>query len=101
MKRLHTSEEPVYSIGVAARLLGISPQTLRLYEAHGLIEPARSPGGTRLYSEADLRKARRIVEMCHTEGINIAGVKALLAQEEAQEEAGPGDDALRDGRASP
>lgn len=74
-------ERAVYVISVAAELAGVHPQTLRIYERKGLLEPARTAGGNRRYSEADLERLRRIAELTE-EGLNLAGVKRVLALEE-------------------
>ncbi len=70
----------VYIISVAAELAGVHPQTLRIYERKGLLEPARTTGGSRRYSEADIDHLRRIQELTD-EGLNLAGVKKVLALE--------------------
>ncbi|NDJ90645.1 helix-turn-helix transcriptional regulator [Mycolicibacter kumamotonensis] len=70
----------VYSISVAAELSGIGPQTLRLYERRGLLTPARTAGGTRRYSDDDLARLRRIVELV-AEGVNVAGIGEILGLE--------------------
>ena len=67
----------VYGITVASELAEISPQTLRLYERKGLLEPGRSPGGTRRYSDDDLARLRR-VEQLVAAGINLAGIEMIL-----------------------
>jgi MerR family transcriptional regulator/heat shock protein HspR len=72
----------VFMISVAAELAGMHPQTLRMYEARGLITPKRSPGGTRLYSEGDVERLRRIQEMTTELGMNLAGVEKVLEMEE-------------------
>jgi len=71
----------VFMISVAAELANMHPQTLRVYEARGLIEPKRSPKGTRLYSQDDVEKLRRIQEMTSDLGLNLAGVERVLALE--------------------
>ena len=71
-----------FMISVAAELAEMHPQTLRMYEARGLIEPKRSPKGTRLYSEADVERLRRIQEMTGEWGMNLAGVERVLELEE-------------------
>lgn len=73
---------PVFAISVAAELSGLGVQTLRLYERHGLIAPARSPGGTRRYSAADLERLARITALAQ-EGINLAGIGRILGLEDA------------------
>jgi len=71
----------VFMISVAAELAEMHPQTLRMYEARGLIEPKRSPKGTRLYSEADVERLRRIQEMTTEWGMNLAGVERVFELE--------------------
>src|SRR5829696_8934183 len=70
----------VYVISVAAELSGMHPQTLRIYERRGLIAPARTGGGSRRYSEADIAALRRVQELTQ-EGLNLAGVKRVLELE--------------------
>lgn len=79
--RLHGPDEPVYTIGVAARLLGVSPQTLRVIEREGLLEPHRTEANSRLYSENDLLLLQRIRTLVSEEGVNLAGVKLILEME--------------------
>jgi DNA-binding transcriptional MerR regulator len=79
--RLHGPDEPVYTIGVVARLLGISPQTLRVFEREGLVAPSRTDANIRLYSQNELVVLRRICELVKTEGVNIAGVRAVMRVE--------------------
>jgi MerR family transcriptional regulator, heat shock protein HspR len=67
----------VYGISVAAELVGSAPQNLRLYEAHGLLNPARSAGGTRRYSNEDLTRLREIGRLLDA-GLNLAGITAVL-----------------------
>jgi MerR family transcriptional regulator/heat shock protein HspR len=71
----------VFMISVAAELAEMHPQTLRMYEARGLIEPKRSPKGTRLYSQADVDRLRRIQEMTTEWGMNLAGVEKVFELE--------------------
>jgi len=71
----------VFMISVAAELANMHPQTLRTYEARGLITPQRSPKGTRLYSQEDIEMLRRIQEMTAELGLNLAGVERVLALE--------------------
>ena len=78
-------ERGVFMISVAAELAHMHPQTLRIYEARGLIEPKRSPKNTRLYSQRDVERLRRIQRMTSEEGLNLAGVEAVLAMEERVE----------------
>ena len=74
------SAHPVYAISVAAELTGSGVQSLRLYERIGLVEPARTPGGTRRYSDADIERVERIVELLG-DGINLAGIGRVLELE--------------------
>lgn len=71
----------VYVISVAAELAGVHPQTLRIYERKGLLDPARTVGGNRRYSEGDIDRLRRIAELT-ANGLNLAGVKRVLELEE-------------------
>ena len=72
----------VFMISVAAELAEMHPQTLRMYETRGLIEPKRSPKGTRLYSHADVERLRRIQEMTTELGMNLAGVERVFELED-------------------
>jgi len=72
------TDRGVFMISVAAELANMHPQTLRMYEARGLVEPKRSPRGTRLYSQEDVQKLRRIQEMTGELGLNLAGVQRVL-----------------------
>jgi MerR family transcriptional regulator/heat shock protein HspR len=74
-------ERGVFMISVAAELAEMHPQTLRMYEARGLITPKRSPRNTRLYSQADVERLRRIQQMTNDEGLNLAGVETVLELE--------------------
>src|ERR1700751_3326543 len=76
-----STDRGVFMISVAAELADMHPQTLRMYEARGLIEPKRSPKGTRLYSQEDVDRLRRIQEMTVELGMNLAGVERVLALE--------------------
>jgi MerR family transcriptional regulator/heat shock protein HspR len=76
------SDRGVFMISVAARLANMHPQTLRMYEARGLIEPDRSPKGTRLYSQEDVHRLKRIQEMTAELGLNLAGVERVLHLEQ-------------------
>jgi len=76
----------VFMISVAAELANLHPQTLRMYEARGLIEPMRSSKGTRLYSQDDVEKLRRIQEMTAELGLNLAGVERVLRLEDEIEQ---------------
>ncbi len=76
-----SADRGVFMISVAAELAEMHPQTLRMYEQRGLIEPKRSPKGTRLYSQADVERLRRIQEMTAELGLNLAGVERVLELE--------------------
>jgi DNA-binding transcriptional MerR regulator len=75
----------VYGISVAAELVGSAPQNLRLYEARGLVSPARSDGGTRRYSDDDLTRLRAIGQLLD-DGLNLAGIAAVLALQATNED---------------
>jgi MerR family transcriptional regulator/heat shock protein HspR len=79
------SDRGVFMISVAAELADMHPQTLRMYEARGLIEPKRSPKGTRLYSHKDVDRLRRIQEMTAQLGMNLAGVERVFELEQQLE----------------
>ena len=81
------SDTPLYSIAVAAELAGLTPATLRLYEEKGLLTPARTEGGTRRYSDADIARVRLVARL-QEQGVNLTGVGRVI---ELQEE----NDALR------
>src|SRR3954447_5437761 len=81
------SDRGVFMISVAAELADMHPQTLRMYEQRGLIEPKRSPKGTRLYSHEDVGRLRRIQEMTNELGLNLAGVEHVLRLEQELERA--------------
>ena len=72
----------MYMISVAAELVGMHPQTLRIYEQKGLVRPKRTPGGTRLYSEADVERLRIIQRLTSELGLNLAGVELVLRLED-------------------
>ena len=76
------NDRGVFMISVAAELAEMHPQTLRMYEARGLIEPKRSPKGTRLYSQDDVARLRRIQEMTADLGMNLAGVERVFELED-------------------
>ena len=80
-----SSDRGVFMISVAAELADMHPQTLRMYEQRGLIEPKRSPKGTRLYSQKDVERLRRIQEMTAELGMNLAGVERVFELEEQLE----------------
>ncbi len=71
-----------YMISVAAELVGMHPQTLRMYEQKGLVRPKRTPGGTRLYSEADVERLRIVQRLTTELGLNLAGVELVLRLED-------------------
>ncbi len=75
---MRSDNQPVYMIGVAAELCGIHPQTLRQYERLGLVIPRRAGAKNRLYSEADIRRVRRIQRLTQEMGVNLAGVELIL-----------------------
>jgi len=75
-------ERPRYMISVAAELVGMHPQTLRIYESKGLVRPKRTPGKTRLYSEADLERLRLIQRLTTELGLNLAGVETVIRLED-------------------
>ena len=75
-------KQEFYFISVAARLLGMHPQTLRLHESRGLIRPRRTPGGTRLYSDADLERVRRVTQLVATYGLSLQGAEHVVALED-------------------
>ena len=82
-KNLSTNagDRGVYVISVAAELAGVHPQTLRIYERRGLLDPARTGGGSRRYSQRDIDRLRRISELTEA-GLNLAGVKAVMELED-------------------
>ena len=75
-------ERPRYMISVAAELVGMHPQTLRIYESKGLLRPKRTAGNTRLYSEADVERLRLIQRLTSELGLNLAGVEQVLRLED-------------------
>jgi MerR family transcriptional regulator/heat shock protein HspR len=77
-----TDDRGVFMISVAAELAEMHPQTLRMYEQRGLIEPKRSPKGTRLYSQADVERLKRIQQMTAEMGMNLAGVERVFELED-------------------
>ncbi|WP_350353262.1 MerR family transcriptional regulator [Microbacterium sp. A8/3-1] len=78
-------ERPVYTMGIAAELLDLPPATLRLYERKGLIEPARTDGGTRRYSANDIDRMRRIADL-QTDGVNLAGIGKVMGLQDENAE---------------
>jgi MerR family transcriptional regulator, heat shock protein HspR len=75
-------DRPRYMISIAAELVGMHPQTLRIYETKGLVRPSRTPGNTRLYSDADLERLRLIQRLTTELGLNLAGVETVLRLED-------------------
>jgi MerR family transcriptional regulator/heat shock protein HspR len=75
------TQRAVFVISVAAELAGMHPQTLRIYERKGLIDPARTPGGTRRYSQEDIERLQLIQDMTN-QGMNLEGVRRVLALQE-------------------
>jgi MerR family transcriptional regulator/heat shock protein HspR len=75
-------DRPRYMISIAAELVGMHPQTLRVYETKGLVQPRRTPGNTRLYSESDLERLRLIQRLTTELGLNLAGVEHVLRLED-------------------
>jgi MerR family transcriptional regulator/heat shock protein HspR len=76
-----SSSRGLYTISVAAELAGIAPQSLRSYEERGLVSPARTDGGTRLYSDDDIARLRRVAELA-VQGVNLAGIGRILDLED-------------------
>src|SRR6476619_620144 len=79
---IHEEDQPKYVISIAAQILGVHPQTLRLYEREGLVEPQRSGGKIRLYSERDIERVRRVIRLTNELGVNLAGAEAILYMRE-------------------
>src|SRR5437870_4112678 len=84
-KRGRAERSAVYVISVAAELAGVHPQTLRVYERRGLLQPERTSGNTRRYSEEDIARLRRIQELTQAHGVNLAGTRMILRLEEQVE----------------
>jgi len=76
------SDRPIYMISVAADLVGMHPQTLRIYEQKGLVRPQRTAGNTRLYSDSDVERLRLIQRLVSELGLNLAGVERVLHMED-------------------
>ena len=93
-KREESWDKPLYMISVAAELTGMHPQTLRVYEQRGLVNPGRSRGNTRLYSQADIERLN-LINRLTDEGINLAGVVRILDMRERERELEAEVDALR------
>jgi len=82
---MHSYEEPVYLISVVANMLKIHPQTLRQYEREGLVEPSRTAGRMRLYSQADIDRMKLILRLTRDMGVNLAGVDVILRLRDTME----------------
>lgn len=80
----HDADRGVYGISVAAELVGMAAPSLRLYESHGLLEPDRTPGGTRRYSVNDLERLRTIADLLEA-GVNLTGIAMILQLQEENE----------------
>lgn len=83
---MHSYDEPVFLISVVAKILSIHPQTLRQYEKEGLIEPGRTDGKMRLYSQKDIDKIKIILRLTRDLGVNLAGVDIILRLKEKLDE---------------
>ncbi len=81
-KELAADDRAVYVISVAAELAGVHPQTLRIYERRGLLSPARTPGNSRRYSDADIARLRMIQRLTQELGVNLAGVQLIMNMED-------------------
>lgn len=81
----HGPDDPVYTISVAARLLGVTPQFLRQIENEGLLTPARTGSNIRLYSDSDLKILARIIYLWRECGVNPQGIRVIIAMEEGDE----------------
>jgi MerR family transcriptional regulator/heat shock protein HspR len=92
-----TSDEGVFAISVAARMSSMEIQNLRVYERRGLVDPDRTPGGTRLYSEADVARLVRIGQLL-AEGLNLAGIARVVELEEQMAELRTENARLREAR---
>ena len=79
-------EEPYYMISVVAKMYNVHPQTLRLYEKHGLLKPSRTEGNTRLYSQKDLERLEIILNLARDLGVNLAGIEIILNMREKMEQ---------------
>jgi MerR family transcriptional regulator/heat shock protein HspR len=81
-----TRDHRLFMISVVSEMLGIHPQTLRIYEREGFIKPKRSGGNTRLYSEEDVEKVEMILRLTRDLGVNLAGVEVILSMREKMEQ---------------
>ncbi len=93
---MHSYDEPVYLISVVASILDIHPQTLRQYEKEGLIEPSRTQGRMRLYSQRDIDKIKLVLQLTRKMGINLAGVDVILKLKKQMDEMSEEIEALRE-----
>lgn len=93
---MHSYDEPVYLISVVATMLDIHPQTLRQYEREGLVEPSRTSGRMRLYSQRDIDRMKLILRLTRQMGVNLAGVDIVLQLKEQMEEMQNDIDQLRE-----
>ncbi|AKF25193.1 MerR family transcriptional regulator [Sulfurovum lithotrophicum] len=93
---MHSYDEPVYLISVVATMLDIHPQTLRQYEREGLVEPSRTQGRMRLYSQRDIDRMKLILRLTRQMGVNLAGVDIVLQLKEQIEEMQKEIEQLRD-----
>lgn len=93
---MHSYDEPVYLISVVATMLDIHPQTLRQYEREGLVEPSRTSGRMRLYSQRDIDRMKLILRLTRQMGVNLAGVDVALKLKEQIDEMQCEIDKLRD-----
>lgn len=93
---MHSYDEPVYLISVVATMLDIHPQTLRQYEREGLVEPSRTQGRMRLYSQRDIERMKLILRLTRQMGVNLAGVDIVLQLKEQIDEMQAEIDQLRD-----
>ncbi len=93
---MHSYDEPVYLISVVATMLDIHPQTLRQYEREGLVEPSRTQGRMRLYSQRDIDRMKLILRLTRQMGVNLAGVDIVLQLKEQIDEMQREIDQLRD-----
>ncbi|RRS31419.1 MAG: MerR family transcriptional regulator [Epsilonproteobacteria bacterium (ex Lamellibrachia satsuma)] len=93
---MHSYDEPVYLISVVATMLDIHPQTLRQYEREGLVEPSRTQGRMRLYSQRDIDRMKLILRLTRQMGVNLAGVDIVLQLKQQIDEMQQEIDQLRD-----
>ena len=93
---MHSYDEPVYLISVVANMLDIHPQTLRQYEREGLVEPSRTQGRMRLYSQRDIDRMKLILRLTRQMGVNLAGVDIVLQLKKQIDEMQAEIDQLRD-----